>query len=212
MSVLPPQAPEVLVFDLFGVVIAFDNDLVYRRLARYCADPDTAFQRLAGLMASRDVITGRSTLRDVSRKLKRDLGYTGSDADFERAWLEPYSEPMPGMAELLGKLSTTHRLVLLSNVDRYYFDVVRALHPELGCFEQCLLSCDLGLAKPDPEIFQAVSRLTGVSAERCWFTDDTRANIDAAASLGFRTHHFRSVDALARELAAWPASNIRRRM
>jgi len=36
-----PSGPDVsaFIFDLFGVVIAFDNDLMYRRLAQHCTDP-----------------------------------------------------------------------------------------------------------------------------------------------------------------------------
>jgi hypothetical protein len=41
-------------------------------------------------------------------------------------------------------------VVLLSNVDRYFWAVVRAAHPELDRFGALLLSCDLGLAKPEP--------------------------------------------------------------
>jgi HAD superfamily hydrolase (TIGR01509 family) len=191
---------EALVFDLFGVVAAFDNDIVYARLARHCADPDDAFRRLNGLMASRDVITGRLTLPDVHRRLVDAHGYTLGYPEFETAWLAPYSWPMPGMAGLLGALAG-RRLVLLSNVDRYYFGVVRAMQPELARFDEVRLSCDLGLAKPDPEIFREASRAAGTDPSRCFLVDDSPANVDAARALGFRTHLFRDVAGLRTELA-----------
>lgn len=53
---------DAFVFDLFGVIISFDNDLVTTRIARHCTDPDDAFQRLDGLMARREIITGEVTL------------------------------------------------------------------------------------------------------------------------------------------------------
>lgn len=124
-------AIEVFVFDLFGVMLSFDNDVVYGRLARHCADPPTAFERLHGLMASHEVITGVLTLPEIHQQLVDAHGFSLGYPDFAKQWLEPYSEAMPGMADLVRTLSAHYRLALLSNVDRYYFEVVRARHPEL---------------------------------------------------------------------------------
>ncbi len=98
---------DVFVLDLFGVVITFDNDIVYSRLARHCADPNDAVRHLDGLMAGRDVIAGRVTLPQVHRQLVDELGLALTSPEFEQAWLEPYSGPMPGMADLIGTLAET---------------------------------------------------------------------------------------------------------
>lgn len=190
------SAPHAVVLDLFGVLAAFDNDIVYHRLARHCADPGAAFVALNGLMAGHEVITGQVTLPQVHRRLVEAYGLGLDYAGFEDAWLEPYSTPMPGMAALVETLSRQHRLVLLSNVDRYYWEVVRSMQPELGLFDAVLLSCDLGVAKPDPEIFHQASRAARVAPAECLFVDDTRANVDAAHALGFGTHWFRGIDGL----------------
>lgn len=184
---------DALVLDLFGVLTRFDNDVVPARLARYCADPDDAVRRLAGLMARREVITGRVTLPDIHKGLVTEYGFSAPYRDFEEAWLTPYSGPMPGMAGLVEALAGRYRLILLSNVDEYYWRVVRGMQPELGLFDRVLLSCDLGLAKPDPEIFRRASAAAGVAPQRCLFVDDTQVNVDAAAALGFRTHRFGDV-------------------
>ena len=198
-----PHEPniEAFVFDLFGVLISFDNDLVYRRLARHCATPEDAFARLDGLMAARDVITGKLSLPMIHAQLVETYGLTLSFSAFEHTWLEPYHEAMPGMAKLLEALSAHYRLVLLSNVDQYYWKVVRAMQPELACFDTLLVSCDLGLAKPDREIFQQAARAAGAAPANCYFVDDTQLNVDAAAALGFQTHRFRDAATLRQELA-----------
>lgn len=198
----PPAEPavEAFVFDLFGVIVAFDNDIVYSRLARHCADPDEAFRRLDGLMAGRDVITGRLTLHQIHDQLVEAHGLALDYPAFQAAWLEPYSGRMPGMAELVTILSSNYRLLLLSNVDRYYWEVVRAMHPELDHFDSLLVSCDLGMAKPDSEIFLCASETAGVDPSRCCVVDDTRANVEAAWALGFQGHWFRSVSGLRQEL------------
>lgn len=182
---------EAVIFDLFGVIIAFDNDIVPARLARHCADPADALRHLDGLMARHEIITGAVTLRQVHRRLVDANGLTLTYPQFEAAWLEPYSWPMPGMADLVKVLSENHRLVLLSNIDHDYWQVVRATQPELKLFTELLVSCDLGYAKPESEAFLRASQAAGVHPERCLFVDDTRTNVEAARALGFQTHWFR---------------------
>lgn len=190
------SAIEVLVFDLFGVLISFDDDLVTARLARHCADPTDAFERLHKLTARSDIITGETTLPQVHRELVDTHGLTLPYPEFEAAWLEPYHQPIAGMAELVEALSRHYRLVLLSNVDRDYWQVVRGMQPELQHFEFLLVSCDLGRAKPDREVFRHVCQLTGTEPKQCFFVDDTAQNVEAARALGFRGHVFRSVPEL----------------
>ena len=190
------SAIEVLVFDLFGVLISFDDDLVIGRLARHCTDPADAFERLHKLTARLDIITGESTLPQVHRELVETHGLTLSYPEFEAAWLEPYHEAIPGMAELVEALSRRYRLVLLSNVDRDYWQVVRAMQPELEHFELLFVSGELGGAKPAPEVFRHVCRVTGAEPQQCLFIDDTAKNVDAARALGFHGHVFRSVPEL----------------
>lgn len=187
---------QCIVFDLFGVLISFDDDLVVARLARHCVDPTDAFARLHKLTARHDIITGETALPQVHRELADDRGLALSYSEFEAAWLEPYHQPIPGMAELVEALSRHYRLVLLSNVDRDYWQVVRGMHPELERFEALLVSADLGRAKPDPEVFRHVCTLTGTDPSQCFFVDDTALNVDAARALGFRGHVFRSVSGL----------------
>jgi HAD superfamily hydrolase (TIGR01509 family) len=189
-----------LVFDLFGVITEFDNDVVYRRLARHCADPEGEFGRLTGLMARREIITGQVTLAQVHERLVAENGLRLGWREFEEAWLEPYSGPMPGIAALLAEVAKEHRLVLLSNVDGYYWPVVRAMQPELGYFDEVLLSCELGLAKPDAEIFHRASDAAGAAPGECFFVDDTLVNVEAARALGFQAHHFTGVAGLTEAL------------
>jgi len=197
---------DALIFDLFGVMLAFDNDRAYARFARHCADPAMSLPRLNGLMARRDVITGKTTLRELHAALADAHGLALDYAGFVAAWEEPYSWPMPGMAELVRSLAGKVRLLLLSNVDAVYWQAVRAAHPELACFDQSLLSCDLGMAKPDAEIFLHASACAGAPPSRCLFVDDTLANIEAARALGFHAHHFAGTPRLIEELRCNPAS------
>lgn len=191
---------EAFIFDFFGVMASFDNDIVYARLAKHCRNQAEAFNKLNGIESRREVITGRLTLPQIYDGLVEAHGLSLDYAGFECAWLEPYSTPIPGMAELVKALTPNHKVLLLSNVDRYYWDAIRTAHPELECFDALLLSCDLGMAKPDREIFLHASAVAGAAPSRCFFIDDTLANVEAARTLGFEAHWFKGVPGLLNEL------------
>lgn len=191
---------DTLIFDLFGVLISFDDDIVYRRLAAHCADPEAAFLALHGLVSQSDLIRGQRSLDQLHKQLVAAYGLALNRRDFEAVWLEPYSSPMPGMAELIRTLSKRYKLILLSNVDKYYWQVVHKAHPEIACFDKLLLSWELGLAKPDPEMFLHALKATRSDADWCFFIDDKSENVEAARLVGIRGHRFLDVERLRQAL------------
>ncbi|MFT3943975.1 MAG: HAD hydrolase-like protein [Ancrocorticia sp.] len=90
---------------------------------------------------------------------------------------------------------------LLSNEPKERTEITRT-HEFISWFTPAMFSCELGLAKPDPEIFKvALGRLRAVAGAdlqpgEILFTDDTQDNINVAHELGFATHLFEGVDGL----------------
>ena len=54
-------------------------------------------------------------------------------------------------------------------------------------FDEVVLSGEVGLRKPDPEIFRLVLRRLGVQASECVFVDDHPGHLEPAARLGMAT-------------------------
>jgi putative hydrolase of the HAD superfamily len=71
------------------------------------------------------------------------------------------------------------------------------------CFDRNYLSTELGLKKPDPEIFAAVLQDLGCGGEHVVFIDDRKENVEGAISVGMNALQFRSVDQIERELRAF---------
>lgn len=53
-------------------------------------------------------------------------------------------------------------------------------------------SADVGVAKPEPEIYRIAAAKVGVAVEHCLFVDDLLENTTAAADLGMTTVLYRS--------------------
>ena len=188
-------AVQTLIFDFFGVVAAFDEDILYRRIASLCPNQDSARKLLNGLPSTPSLIEGRTTLEEVHARLAAEHGFSGSFQTFRELWLEPYSWPMPGFASLLEELSGQFRLILLSNVDRYYFEALRPRHPELRHFAAQLVSFEMGCSKPSAQAFLKAIDAARAKAQHCYFVDDKPENIEAARELGIRGHVFSGTQA-----------------
>jgi epoxide hydrolase-like predicted phosphatase len=72
---------------------------------------------------------------------------------------------------------------LLSNswgVEYYPRDLLGQL------FDQVVISGEVGMRKPDPEVFGLAAERLGLRPEGCVFVDDTEGNVEAARSVGMR--------------------------
>lgn len=93
--------------------------------------------------------------------------------------------------EFLQKLSKKYRLFLLSNTDSIH---IETFEQETGvsfysdfyqCFEKVYFSFEIGMRKPDAEIFNYLIQKHELSVKNTLFVDDKKENTDAALSLGF---------------------------
>jgi len=94
--------------------------------------------------------------------------------------------------EFVQKLSKKYRLFLLSNTDAIHIETferengVSFYSDFYQCFEKIYFSFEMGMRKPDAEIFNYILKKHDLSAKRTLFVDDKKENTDAALSLGFQ--------------------------
>lgn len=67
-------------------------------------------------------------------------------------------------------------------------------------FDAVVISCEVGMRKPDERIFQHVLGLLGLDAAECAFIDDIEHNVRAAEAVGIHGIHHTSPDATIGEL------------
>lgn len=92
--------------------------------------------------------------------------------------------------EFLQMLSQKYRLFLLSNTDAIH---INTFEQKTGssfysafyqCFEKVYFSFEIGMRKPNPEVFNFVLDQNGLQAKHTLFIDDKKENTDAALALG----------------------------
>jgi FMN phosphatase YigB (HAD superfamily) len=107
-----------------------------------------------------------------------------------KAWNSIIGEFPLERLEFLQMLSSKYRLFLLTNTDsihinRFEHKVGMSFYSDFyRCFEKVYFSYEMGMRKPDPEIFNTIIHNHDLSPKRTLFVDDKKVNTDAAASLG----------------------------
>ena len=90
------------------------------------------------------------------------------------------------------------RTAFLSNSGPEVMAKVRTDRPIEDVFDVMVISCEVGLSKPDPRIFRYCLDRLGLAPSQVLFVDDRADNIAGAARIGLRTLRFEGPDALER--------------
>ena len=114
-------------------------------------------------------------------------------------WLTLNPRTLPALAEFATDAGV--RLALLSNAPEPLAAAIDRSGWSAG-FDRRFYSCRLGLAKPDPAVYEAVLDDLGTTPQSVLFIDDRAENVLAAAALGLRAVRFTSAQKLPRQLAA----------
>jgi putative hydrolase of the HAD superfamily len=182
---------EVVFLDL-GNVLAFHDDAVLcRRLSQYGgAPPEVIRERLLALWDpfNRGTVAGDELRRAVCQA---SGATTVMDPEtFFEIWnchFRIHQEVMPLVEALLARC----KVALLSNCNEMHWRFIRPQIPVLERFCDRVLSYELGLAKPDPEIFRAALRRVGNPPPgSCAFFDDMLPFVQVARTLGIQAEVF----------------------
>lgn len=182
---MPLQA---IIFDIGNVLLRFDFQLALDKLAHHCTPAsETILHLIEPVKAAYE--GGRMERADFQAQVREILRYTGSDADFISAWEDIFTENTP-MVEAVRQLHGTLPLYLLSNTSDIHLEFVRRQYPFFSCFQDGVYSYLARASKPEPEIYEIARQQFGVEPSHTLFVDDLLPNIEAAAAVGFQTHHY----------------------
>ncbi|HRA93948.1 MAG TPA: HAD family phosphatase [Aestuariivirga sp.] len=102
------------------------------------------------------------------------------------------------LAEAIGKVS---RLAIYTNNGPIVKSSLDELFPEAAAiFKERYCSYEFGTKKPDPDSFTKLLAQIKIPPSDTWFIDDKRSNVQGAKLAGLKAHHFRSYEALAKDV------------
>lgn len=181
-----------LIFDFGGVLIDLDMEAVPRGLQKFgleSAGPDLV--RVSQLYETGQISTARF-LTEVRRLLPGSR-----EAEIRQIWNATVAQFPMARLEFLESLKASgqYRMFLLSNTNPLHVERARStmgtweFERFRNCFREFYLSHEIGMRKPEPEIFTFVLEENDLVAGETLFIDDTLEHTESAARLGIRTWH-----------------------
>lgn len=122
-----------------------------------------------------------------------------SDAEIDQAWNAMLGDLPAERWKVLEQAGKHYRTFLLSNTNAihlpYYSEYLQRVYGTYGythLFEKAYFSHELGLRKPNADIFQFVLNDAGILPQETLFIDDFIENIETARILGFHAVHIKA--------------------
>jgi len=194
---------KALVFDFGNVVGFFSHRQAAERLASHGhRDADAVHRFLFGGPLEDDYESGRLTTAEFLRRLREGCRLSCPDEVIAECYADIFW-PNPDVCALLPALAGRQRLLLLSNTnDLHSRRFLGQFEPLLRPFDHLVLSHEVGVRKPRPDIFAHAQRLADCDPKEIVFIDDLPANVAGAVACGWHGIVYTDIDALRRDLAA----------
>lgn len=187
---------KVIYFDIGGVVVDADLQAYDRIGARlFNTEPESIRKAAAHLVP--DLECGRMSSHNFWKLIETSLwsnglGRPNRDTDLGALWESILAESITVNTEVLllaRELAVRHRVGVLSNVIKDHALALSRMKVYDG-FDPLMVSCQVGLRKPDPMFYKLAAKEAGVWCRQCLFIDDLEENCKAARSVGMKTHLF----------------------
>lgn len=172
---------QAVIFDCFGV-LATDGWLPFR---------DKHFGGNPGLMEEARVHNIRvdSGLMSYDEFIRWLADTTGEPFYDIKRLIEGNVPNVPLFEYIRDMISPSYKVGLLSNAGaNWLHDMFEPW--QVGLIDQAVLSCDLGVVKPNPVMYETIAARLGVLPEESVFIDDRLEYVTGARATGMRAVHY----------------------
>ncbi len=183
-----------VIFDFGNVLLPIDEGLTWQALKDLGAqeelkDQKKIFQKFEKGKSSKDEFLEEMQAFFFRKKIFKD--------DIAAAWNSMIFKRLPDEnIDLLKKLKKTYNLYLLSNTNQLHLDKIKkdAGHFRYAqfcrLFQKTYFSFEMGMRKPDTEIFEKIMAENSLKPAETFYVDDGRQHVKTAEKLNIRTWRF----------------------
>lgn len=193
---------DAIVFDLGGVLIDWNPRYLYRQLFASEAQVEWFLREVCPQSWNHQQDAGRPFAEAIRERQALYPRWAPHIAAYFDRWPEMLGGALQPTVALLNELRRGYRVLALTNWSAETFPHAQARFDFLRWFEGIVVSGELGMAKPQPEIFQHLIRTYGLQPHRTAFIDDVEVNVVAAREQGLHAVRFVSADQVREALRA----------
>ena len=115
--------------------------------------------------------------------------------------LRSWTEPDPTMIAVVRQARQKYKTALLSNNIQDVVEEIRKKLPLDALFDVTVFSNEVGMRKPEPEIYTLCLDRLGVAPEEAVFIDNHESMCEGAQAVGLKALHFTGREKLLRDLS-----------
>ena len=184
----------MLLFDLGGVLVEFSGVRDLAVLLQGRLSESEILEQMSHYLPSEQFGLGKLSREDFGNRFVKDWNLELPPEDFLREFQSWSKRLYPGAVELLTSLRPRFRLAALSNSNELHWERNTDELGVTGLFEVAISSHQVGLYKPDPQMFLIALDRLGASPDSVMFFDDVPDNVTAASALGIRAFQVDGVE------------------
>ncbi len=180
-----------VVFDIGGVLIDWDPRYLYRKLFEDAGEMEDFLATVCNSAWNLRQDAGRPVAEAAAVLKARHPGKAALIEAYYGRWPEMLNGAIDGTVAILAELKDQGTpLYALSNWSAETYPHARSRFGFLGWFRAVVVSGEVGLIKPEAEIYELLLATQGLTAVETVFIDDKEENVEAARALGFQGIHF----------------------
>ncbi len=191
-----------LIFDLGGVILNLSFQKTFDAFSSLVnIDPNEIAKSYYERPEFNAFEKGELSEAEFRSWLRRLFVTSASDAELDACWNAMLVDIPIERIRLLENLRTRYQLFLLSNTnsihEKHFNRMVSHCTPHCGLeplFDKTYYSHQIGMRKPDLEIYGHVLEDNKIQAQETLFLDDNLGNLNAAKQLGINTYHVQKPD------------------
>jgi epoxide hydrolase-like predicted phosphatase len=190
-----------IIWDMGGVILRTEDWIPRINLAKkFGLTLDGIHELVFNSESGRRASLGEIDEETHWKNLGNELGITGETLQQFRDRFWEGDRLDQDLVNFIRSFKPSYTTALLSNAWTGARKVLTQNKPCIDAFHISIFSCEIGMIKPDPEIYRYLLRLGGVDPDESFFIDDAVENIDAANKLGIHGILFKSADQAIREV------------
>ncbi len=186
-----------IIFDLGGVLLNLDFNKTQQAFINLGVTNFDVYYTKAKQNGLFDLYeTGKLTESEFCNELRNLTRILASNIEIIDAWNAMLLDFPIVRKELLMKLKGNYNIALLSNTNETHINAFNKIIKEdigvdslIPLFQKCYFSNEIGLRKPNEEVFEYVLNQNNYVAEETLFLDDSIQHIEGAKQCGIKTVH-----------------------
>lgn len=186
---------KAVIFDFGNVIINIEFQRIYQTFSKFTSKPVSYIEkRITEDQIFRRYESGQFTDEEFREVIRQTLGFPLSDHEVDTAWNAILLDIPTDRIDLIHNIRLKYPVYLLSNTNNIhitasnnYLKKTHGIRSLENLFDKLYLSYEMGMWKPDAEIYHEVLRSSKLQPSEVIFFDDNLHNIESAKAIGMQT-------------------------